>query len=338
MIFFDVTKAGHAAHRSGLTRVSARLAAGLGTSATPVSWSTWDRAVRPGDWFLSAELFSEEERPGWTGFIRTRRCRMAAIFHDAIPLKFPHITWPQSVARHPGYLKLLASFDRIWAVSAASRDELTGFWKWQGLAKTPPVEVLALGADFAGTPRVTAKAGSATPPYILSVGILEPRKNQMLLLEVGEELWTEGLDFGLHLVGRINPHFGRPVAARIKALRKKFPRLQYHAAASDAAVTRLYGPARASAFPTLAEGCGLPVLESLWQGVPCVCSDLPVLRENAEGGGCLPVKTADRGAWKDALRRMLTDDVLHSRLAAEAAARPLPTWAGAAQTLREALR
>jgi glycosyltransferase involved in cell wall biosynthesis len=337
MIFFDVTKAGGAAHRSGLTRVSARLAAGLGTAAMPVSWPAWDRGVGPGDWFLTAELFSEEERPGWTEFIRSRRCRTAAIFHDAIPLKFPRITWPQSVARHPGYLKLLAAFDRVWAVSAASRDELIGFWKWQGLARTPPVEVLALGSDFAGTPRVTEKAGSATPPYILSVGILEPRKNQMLLLDVGEQLWNEGLDFGLHLVGRINPHFGRPIVARVKALRKKFPRLHYHEAASDAEVTRLYGPARASAFPTLAEGCGLPVLESLWQGVPCACSDLPVLRENAEGGGCLTVKTDDRGAWKDALRRLLTDDALHARLAAEAVARPLPTWAGAAQALREAL-
>jgi hypothetical protein len=71
-------------------------------------------------------LFSEEERPGFTAWLEARPCRAAAIFHDAIPLKLPQITWPRSVARHPGYLKLLAQFDRIWAVSAASREELTG--------------------------------------------------------------------------------------------------------------------------------------------------------------------------------------------------------------------
>ncbi len=338
MIYFDVTKTGNAAHRSGLTRVSARLAAGLGTEATPVSWPTWDRSVRPEDWLLTAELFSEEERPGWTEFVRSGRCRTAAIFHDAIPLKFPGITWPQSVARHPGYLKLLASFDRIWAVSVASRDELTGFWRWQGLGKVPPVEVLPLGADFGGAPRVTAKVEPAVPPRLLCVGILEPRKNQRLLLDAGEELWAEGLAFELHLVGRINPHFGRPIVARIRELRKKHPDLHFHEAASDAEVARLYGLARASVFPTLAEGCGLPVLESLWQGVPCVCSDLPVLRENSDGGGCLPVKADDRQAWKDALRRVLTDDALRAGLATEARTRPLPTWAGAVQRLREGLR
>jgi glycosyltransferase involved in cell wall biosynthesis len=113
-----------------------------------------------------------------------------------------------------------------------------------------------------------------------------------------------------------------------------FPELRYHAAASDAHVAHLYATARASVFPTVAEGCGLPLLESLWAGVPCVCSDLPVLRENAGDGGCLPVAVNDRAAWKEALRRILTDDTLHSRLVHEAQTRSLPTWAEAAQILR----
>ncbi len=346
MIYFDVTKAGRSGHRSGLLRVSARLRESLGAAATGVLWDEgWRDAeklerVNPaaGDWLLTAEVFSEAERPGFGEFLRSGRVRTAAIFHDAIPLKFPQITWPQSVARHPGYLKMLAGFDRVWAVSEASRAELAGFWQWQGLAQTPPVGVLALGADFSGAARVTRPAApAASRPRLLCVGILEPRKNQSLLLDVCADLWAEGLDFKLHLVGRVNPHFGRPIAARIKALRKKFPHLHHHGAAGDAELAALYATARASVFPTLAEGCGLPLLESLWQGVPCVCSDLPVLRENADGGGCLPVAVNDRAAWKDALRRVLTDEALAARLARESGARPLPTWAGAAQSLREVL-
>jgi len=42
-------------------------------------------------------------------------------------------------------------------------------------------------------------------------------------------------------------------------------------------------------------------------------------------------------AWKDALRRVLTDDKLHARLVQEATTRPLPTWKEAAQALRSAL-
>ena len=346
MIYFDVTKAGRIGHRSGLQRVSTRLRDALGGSATEVVWDEGLRDFRkrdrisfsPGDWFLTSEVFAEEERPGLGELIRSGRVRTAAIFHDAIPLKFPDITWPQSVARHPGYLKLLAAFDRVWAVSEASRAELTGFWHWQGLEQTPPVDVLALGADFSGAARVIP----GSPPVgsiarLLCVGILEPRKNQELLLDVCAELWGEGRRFDLHLVGRVNPHFGRPIAARIKRLRREFPQLRHDETAGDDELVRLYVTARASVFPTQAEGCGLPLLESLWQGVPCVCSDLPVLQENAVEGGCLAVAVNDRAAWKDALRRMVTDDALHARLAGEAGSRALPTWAAAAARLRSAL-
>lgn len=346
MIHFDVTKAGHSSHRSGLLRVSARLREALGPAATEVRWDEGLRdyrklvrvETRPGDWFLTAEVFAPDERPGFADFMRSGRVRAAAIFHDAIPLKFPHITWPQSVARHPGYIKMLASFDHVWAVSAASRAELIGFWEWQRLEKMPPVSVLPLGADFTPGPRVTRAADTPHKiPRLVCVGILEPRKNQQFLLDVCEELWAEKLRFELHVIGRVNPHFGRPVLRRIQVMLEDFPGLRYHAAAGDAHVAQLYATARASVFPTIAEGCGLPLLESLWAGVPCVCSDLPVLRENASGGGCLPVAVNDRAAWKDALRRMLTDDALHAKFAHEAQTRSLPTWAEAAASLRTVL-
>lgn len=361
MISFDVTKSATASHRSGLMRVSARLQETFGEAATPVRWETWHRQLGPQDWFLTAELFSEEERPGFTAFLRNGQGRKAAIFHDAIPLKHPHITWPQSVKRHPEYMKLLASFDRVWAVSAASRDELLGFWKWQGLEKVPPVDVLALGADFDGTPRMTDRMagggptprkttvremelrwGVDTPPIfstvaLLCVGILEPRKNQLVVLDACETLWDEGLGFDLHLVGRVNPHFGAPMMERVTAMERKYPGLRYDQEAADIRLATLYATSRATIFPTLAEGCGLPLLESLWRGVPCVCSDLPVLRENADAGGCLPVPPTDRAAWTDALRRILKDDFLHADLTMEARTRPLPTWAEAGKTLLDAM-
>lgn len=332
MIFLDVTKAANSRHRSGLMRVGTRLGQNFGLAAAGVVWPEWDRAVKRGDWFLTPELFCESERPGFTAFLTARPCRFAAIFHDAIPLKHPHITWPQSVARHPEYLKLLSHFDYVWAVSEASRRELLGFWRWQGIEVVPPVEVLALGADFNGASRASARK-TPPAPRLLCVGILEPRKNQLFLLDVCESLWAEGLKFELHVVGRVNPHFGAPALARLKAVRRKYRGLHYHAAASDAEVAELYASARASVFPTIAEGCGLPLLESLWMGVPCVCSDLPVLRENADGGGCVPVTVNDREAWKSALRRVLTDEDFYTRLAREAATRPLPSWTEAAQTI-----
>lgn len=338
MIYFDVTKTQGVRHRSGLARMSLRLCEELGGAAQALPWTEVRERATAADWFVTGELFSEAERPGLGEFLASRRCRTAAIFADAIPLKHPRITWPHSVARHPGYMKLLAQFDRVWAISEASRSELVEYWRWLDLARTPPVAVLPLGADLDRTPRRTpADAAAPVLPRLLCVGILEPRKNQLFLLEVCEELWRSGLRFELHLVGRVNPHFGGPVLGRIKSLRSQEPGLRYHEAAPDAELRRLYGLARATVCPTIAEGCGLPLLESLWHGVPCICSDLPVLRENADGGGCVPVRLNDREAWIEALRRVLTDDAVHGRLAAEARTRRLPTWAEAAQILRDGL-
>ncbi|MFM9030797.1 MAG: glycosyltransferase family 4 protein [Opitutaceae bacterium] len=344
MIFLDTTKSADARHRSGLTRVTTRLAAALGEAARPVRWDAARRTFAaedgssqgPADWFITAELFSEEERPGLGEFLTTKGCRTAAIFHDAIPLRFPQTTWPKSVARHPGYLKLLAGFDRVWAVSRASRDELTGYWRWLGLERMPPVEVLPLGADFDGEPR--NRSLRASSPKLVCTGILEPRKNQPFLLEVCARLWRGGLNFDLHLVGRVNPHFGAPILRRVREVEREFPgRVQHHDGVSDEALARLLGSARATVFPTRAEGCGLPLLESLWRGVPCVCSDLPVLRENADGGGCVTVALDDTEAWENALRRILTDDEYHAKLVDAALARPLPSWSDTARALRNGL-
>lgn len=345
MIYFDTTKTGTATHRSGLNRVSSRLRAALGESATASVWDEPSRSVltlagttpHPGDWFITSELFSEAERPGFSAWLEARTSRCAAIYHDAIPLKFPHITWPQSVARHPAYLKQLARFDRVWAVSRASREELLGFWRWQGVTNPPPVEVLALGADFTATPRVTARAVPSAP-RLLCVGILEPRKNQRLLLDACAELWAEGLAFELDLVGRVNPHFGPPIVARIRELGRTWgDRLRWHEHADDTRLAELFRTARATVFPTIAEGCGLPLLESLWMGVPCLYSDLPVLRENADGGGARPVAGNALAAWKDALREIVASESVAAGLTAEAVGRALPTWREAAATLAAAL-
>lgn len=343
MIYFDVTKSGGAKHRSGLTRVSARIREELGPRATPVIWrGGWNTAstqaplpLKETDWLITPELFSEEERPGFWAFIHSPGCRLAAIFHDAIPLKFPHITWPQSVARHPEYMKMLAAFDRVFAVSEASRTELLSFWKWQGTEVRANVETLQLGADFLTRPEEKHDRSGEPDgvPLLLSVGIIEPRKNQALLADVAEVLAREGVSFELDIVGRVNPHFGAPIEGRLRQLASRYPSIRFHTTADDGQVAQFWKKARASVFPTLTEGCGLPLLESLWMGVPCICSDLPVLRENGEGGGCEFIPTDDRVAWTAALRRVLTDDAYVAQLRRAAAARVVPTWRQTAERI-----
>lgn len=354
MIYYDVTKMGAAAHRSGLTRLSRRLLDELGDNVRPVVWRR-EALVSAGangatiklnasDWLFTVELFSEAERPGWREFLVRRPCRLAAMFADAIPVRLPHITWPQSVQRHPEYMKLLAGFDVVFAISQVSLEDLAGFWRWQGVAVRARTTAVELGADFDGSARrVQPDADDlrrTTPgrPLLLAVGIVEPRKNQMLLLDVAEALWTAEVDFDLSVAGRVNPHFGRPIAARMRALQRREPRFRYHEAADDRTLAKLYGTARVVAFPTIAEGCGLPVLEALWRGVPCVCSDLPVLREITAGGGCSLAGTGDAADWQAKLREVLIDDVRHAGLRREARERGLPRWRDTAAAVLAGLR
>ena len=336
MIWLDTTKLGKSGHHSGLMRVTSRLSKELGDDATEIRGTDWIERAEKGDWFLTAEVFSPDEREGWADMLESRPCRLAAIYHDAIPMKFPRTTWPKSVARHPTYLKMLARFDLVWAVSESSRSELLGYWSWLGLRAVPLVKVIALGADFDGQSRSKSTAPSAEK-VLLNVAILEPRKNQGQLLDACEVLWSEGLEFELHLVGRVNPHFGRVIEKRIKQAAKTQSRLHFHAAASDEKVAELFAKTRATVFPTRAEGCGLPIIESLWRGLPCVCSDLPVLRENADGGGCVAVPLDYLPAWVAALRKILTDDAHYARLTNEAQNRPLVTWRETANTIRSEL-
>jgi glycosyltransferase involved in cell wall biosynthesis len=347
MIYYDTTKMGAAKHRSGLMRLSSRLREELGDAVTPVYWDEGFRdyerrsrvALKKDDWLLTVEMFSEAERPGFPAFVQNPPCRLAAMFHDAIPVRHPHITWPQSVRRHPEYMKLLAGFERTWAISAATRRDFTEFWRWQGVTPRSTPDVIELGADFDGSRRVQRDV--VIPPgrpALLCVGIVEPRKNQGFLLEVCETLWRDGADFELHVVGRVNPHFGKPIAARMRQLHKREARFRFHAAAGDRELGQLYATARAVVLPTIAEGCGLPLLEALWRGIPCVCSDLPVLRENADGGGCLVAGVNDPADWRTKLRVVLGDEAVCRRLQAEAMARPLPRWADTAQTLLKSLR
>lgn len=345
MIHFDITKAAEGRHASGLQRVSRQLRAALGPAATPVRWHPGTGRFRtadgaePGadDWLLTPEVFAPEERPGFAAWLARRACRCAAVYHDAIPLRLPHVTWPRSVARHPSYLRGLAELDAVWAVSAASQDELEGYWRWAGVERRPPVRVLPLGADFDGSPRAPAKP-PADPPRLLCVGILEPRKQQTLLLEAAERLWVEGRRFELHLAGRVNPYFGAPVQTRIAAAaRRNRGALHFHEAPGDATLRALLDGAAATLFPSLAEGCGLPVLESLWRGVPCLASDLPAHREHAAGGGCHLLPPGEVDAWTDGLRMFLDDPAGAAELRRAAASRSLPTWAEAAERLQAEL-
>ena len=86
-------------------------------------------------------------------------------------------------------------------------------------------------------------------------------------------------------------------------------------AASDDLLWGGYRVARFTVFPSLNEGFGLPLAESLACGTPAVTSNYGSMREIVElGGGALLVDPRDDHSVADGMRALLTDDSLLEEL------------------------
>lgn len=255
-----------------------------------------------------------------------------AIFHDAIALKFPEITPQKTVARFPSYLCELLTFDGIAANSEDSRDSLIDYWKWLGVADPPPVCAIPLGVD-----RPPARDDRPSPagalPIVLSVGTIEGRKNHLALLEACEQLWERGLKFELRLIGLANTQTGRRAVERIHALQAAGRSLIYSGPLGDPAVKIAYAECAFTVYPSLIEGFGLPVIESLAHGKPCVCSARGALGESARGGGCVTLEKIDAESLATTIERLLESPAELTALEKSARERKLKSWNDYAQEI-----
>ena len=214
VLYFDITKVATARHLSGLTRVSENLRQSIekqwSGNFVPVIWNKKKRyfsrlhtrdptRFSSQDCFVTPEVFSSNERPGFYECLKNSQVRNAAIFHDSIPLKHPEIIWPKSVERHPQYMEDLLQFNDVFSVSAASQEDLENYWKSLGKEKFPSLHVLQLGADFFDRSTVKWDYQPVSPPLVLCIGIIEPRKNQKEVLKVALQLWEAGTVSYTHL-------------------------------------------------------------------------------------------------------------------------------------------
>jgi glycosyltransferase involved in cell wall biosynthesis len=351
--FFDQTKSGGYQHSSGLVRVNRELFVGLlavmPLGATLVPWR-WDsikkRPVTASDStplsttdvFLSTELFSPDERPGFEDWLKHFPGTRIGVFYDGIPLQFPETTWPKSVARHPRYLHMLADFDHICAISAEACDWLYRFWEWAGIGVRAQLCVIPLGADFKGKERKPA-VHSQWPdgePELLQIGILEPRKNQLLTMEVCRNLWNEGFRFRVHFVGRENPHFGKPIIHKIRQIQKEGHPLFWHKQMSDESMEALFNRCGLILFPSQSEGFGLPVFESLWRGIPVLSADVPAVHVAKKGVEVM--YPLDAGTYLSKLRSLLTCPETYGSLCHQLNEAVLPTWNETAQAVLKLIK
>src|SRR5256885_4760160 len=82
---------------------------------------------------------------------------------------------------------------------------------------------------------------------------------------------------------------------------------------TDDELLELYRSAAVVVLPSLYEGFGLPVIEAMACGTPCIASDDPALVE-VSGGAAVHVPRGDTGALRTALETVLGDDALRDEL------------------------
>ncbi|HEX2267068.1 MAG TPA: glycosyltransferase family 1 protein, partial [Actinomycetota bacterium] len=147
-------------------------------------------------------------------------------------------------------------------------------------------------------------------PYILFVGTLEPRKNLIALVRAYRRLAARGFDHSLVLAGGWGWNSG-PLKQEL-SVEAPGP-IALTGGVSSEEVDALYRGAAALVYPSLYEGFGLPVLEAMARGLPCVVSKTTSLPEVA-GDAAVFVDPKNVEEMASAIERVTSDPELREDL------------------------
>jgi glycosyltransferase involved in cell wall biosynthesis len=252
---------------------------------------------------------------------------------DCVPLTSAETIGAGMGAGFSRNLVAAAQFSKIATISEAAAAEYSGWRTMLGSAGVtgPHIQSVFL-PDDAGhvTPAELETARDALTtegmPLVLCVGSHEPRKNHLAVLAAAELLWKQGRQFSLAFVGG-NAWGSEEFQWRLAALEDQGRPVRSVQKITDALLWGGYRVARCTVFPSLNEGFGLPVAESLAVGTPVVTSRYGSMREIAQGGGAILIDPRDDEDLARGLESALFDDEVNSRLRTEAARRAERTWA-----------
>jgi glycosyltransferase involved in cell wall biosynthesis len=228
--------------------------------------------------------------------------------------------------------------DAILVPSWSVRDDLVG----RSGVDPDRIHVTPLGAIArSGSPDVVQNHREEladygiTPPYILAVGTIEPRKNLARLLQAYRRLAAEGLPQSLVLIG--DDGWGAD-AFRAELEKGGAGRIVRAGGFSAETLATAYADAGVVAYVSLYEGFGLPVVEAMSAGAPVVTSDTSSLPEVA-GGAAILVDPESVDEIADALARVLTEPGLADDLRQRGLQRAATfTWAATARATLDVYR
>jgi glycosyltransferase involved in cell wall biosynthesis len=241
-------------------------------------------------------------------------CRRVVTIHDILFVTHPDFFTLFFRVRQGLLLRnAVRRADHIVTVSEFSKNKISEHYD----VPRDRISVAYNGVDYerfsVATPEddlILARRKLVRGDYILSVGRLEPRKNHQTLIDAYASL--KGTPPPLVIVGQRDFGFDG-IFEQCKKLGLG-DRIRIMEDVSDKELPVLYRNASVFAYPTLAEGFGMPVIEAMASGVPVVTTNCTAIPE-ITGGNCAllidPLRADDLAA---ALERLLYDTSLRSTL------------------------
>ncbi|MEN6479880.1 MAG: glycosyltransferase family 1 protein [Anaerolineales bacterium] len=263
-----------------------------------------------------------------------RRARTLLTVHDLSFMRHPECSSPALLA----YLldavpRSVAQADLVLADSENTRRdviELLGVPAERTRVVYAGLEAGFGRVDDAAVCQAALARYGITPPYILAVGTLQPRKNLARLIHalvLARERY--GLPHQLVIAGGK----GWLYDDILEAAQAAGDAVLLAGYVADADLPALYSAAELFAYPSLYEGCGLPILEAMACGTPVLTSTTSSMPEVA-GDAALLVDPTDVEAIATGLWRLISDGALRETLVQRGYARlERFTWPGAAREL-----
>ena len=243
--------------------------------------------------------------------------QVAVTIHDVVPWSHPETLTPRGVTWHKALANRAFKYaDAVVVPTHAVAGQLAEIFDFGERVRVIEGAVsprLAVPADH----HDRARRMELPDRYILSVGTLEPRKGLEPLIR--SLAHPDSTDLPLLVVGPGG--WGNVDVASVAAdagLPEGRVRVLGYLDNDDLSV--VLDRATVFAFPSLAEGFGLPVLEAFSFGTPVVHSDDEAVLEVSAGAG-LAVERADAEGYPErlarAIRSVVDDEELASRMGTE---------------------
>lgn len=217
---------------------------------------------------------------------------IATIVYDLIPLTHPQYVGRKRSQKFRTYLDQVARHsDTIIAISKSVRDEVRNYIDSQPQSDRlcRDVRSFVLGAELSIQSSISKNSEIRPivqslfdkrhehPPYLM-VASFDPRKNHTQALDAFDVLWKSHPELNLCFAGRSGSMCSQ-LMERIENHPKLHRGLWVFHDLSDAELHFAYERCQGVLLPSIVEGFGLPIVESIWHGRKTFASDTPIHRE-----------------------------------------------------------